>query len=269
MRKFVPVFLVILSLNIFGQNSNYETRGYGKTLLCDAGDFFQTGIDLIAQPFVWNKNDWLYFGGTLGVTAAFFLIDEPVRDFALKNQSKTLDAIFLIDDWITGARSLILPSAVYFYGFLARNRSVRSLGLKSAEALIYASAITFGLKIAFGRYRPYNEKGNLAFEPFTNNEANASLPSGHATAAFALATVFASAYDNLYWEIFCYGAASVIAFARVYHDKHWVSDIFLGSAIGYSVGKFVANRKVTTFQFGSVRFSPYFSGASFGVFGRF
>ncbi len=269
MRKLVSVFLVILSLNIFGQNSNYETRGYGKTLLCDAGDFFQTGVDLIAQPFVWNSGDWLYFGGTLGSTAALFLADEAVRDFALRNQSKTLDAIFSIDGWITGARSLILPSAVYLYGFLARNRSVRSVGLKSAEALIYATAITTVLKITIGRYRPYNNKGNLKFEPFSISTSKLSLPSGHATAAFALATVFASAYDNLYWEVFCYGAASAIALARVYHDKHWLSDIFLGSVIGYSVGKFVVNRKSTAFQFGSVKISPYFSGASLGVFARF
>ncbi len=265
------LFAIVLTLLFalpnydYAQNSDYETRAYGKVILCDVNDFFQTGVDLIAQPFLWQRNDWLYFGGTFAATGALFLADETVRDLAQRNQSDFADAVFSIDDYITGARSLIVPGAVYAVGFFARSRSVRSLGLKSAEALVYSAAITQILKIAFGRYRPYNEEGNAKFEPFSFEENKYSLPSGHATAAFALASVFSGAFDNFAWVVFCYGTAGVISAARVYHDEHWLSDVFLGSVIGYSVGKFVASREETSIIFGSVKVQPILSLNSFSV----
>ncbi len=262
--------LLFVSPNLgFAQNPDYETRAYGKVILSDVNDFFQTGVDLIAQPFLWQRNDWLYFGGTFAATGALFLADEAVRDFAQRNQSGFADAVFSIDDYITGARSLIVPGAVYAVGFFSRNRSVRSLGLKSAEALIYSAAITQILKIAFGRYRPYNEEGNVTFEPFSFEESKYSLPSGHATAAFALASVFSSAFDNLAWEIFCYGTAGAISAARVYHDEHWLSDVFLGSVIGYSVGKFVLNEKGNHFFIGNVETRIYFTVSGIGLSAKF
>ncbi len=268
---FAFVFTLLLALlnYDYAQNSDYETRAYGKVILCDVNDFFQTGVDLIAQPFLWQRNDWLYFGGTFAATGALFLADETVRDLAQRNQSDFADAVFSIDDYITGARSLIVPGTVYAVGFFARNRSVRSLGLKSAEALVYSAAITQILKIAFGRHRPYNEEGNAKFEPFSFEENKYSLPSGHATAAFALASVFSGAFDNFAWEVFCYGTAGVISAARVYHDEHWLSDVFLGSVIGYSVGKFISDGREKPYRFCGVEIFPFISGRSFGIIGKF
>jgi membrane-associated phospholipid phosphatase len=271
MRYFLFVTILFFSFSppLHAQNGNYETRGYGKTIMCDVNDFFQTGVDLIARPFMWQGEDWLRFGGTFAATGALFLLDETVRDFAQKNQSDFNDGLFGIDDWITGSRALIAPSAVYLYGFFARNRKVRTLGLHAAEALIYSAAITQILKISFGRFRPYNDKGNLKFEAFSFSEDKYSLPSGHATAAFALAGVFSEAFDNSVWSVFCYGAASVISVARIYHDEHWLSDVFLGGVIGYSVAKFVVNNRMQYFQFGSVEITPRVFANGVGISAKF
>jgi len=263
-------FLTIFTANFLAQSGgNYEAKSYGKTLLCDASDFFQTGVDLIAQPFVWNKEDWLKTGATFAVTGALFIIDDEARTFALKNRSDFNDKLFSIDDWITGWKSLILPSAVYTYGFFSRNKNVRSLGLQSAEAVIYSAVVAQILKILFGRARPFNNRGNLNFQPFTIDDNYYSLPSGHATAAFALASVFSGAFDNFYWKALCYGTAGTIAFARVYHDKHWISDIFLGSVIGFSIGKFVSRRTGRAIQFGGIKLQPYITINGAGILGRF
>ncbi len=259
------VLLVFLNLEIFSQTE----VDYGKVFLSDVNDFFQTGVNLVKQPTKWEGNDWLLLGGSLASTAVLFTIDDEVRNFALRNQSKFNDALFSVDDWITGPIALILPSAIYLYGFFANNKKVRRLGLHSAEALIYSTIITSVLKYTIGRSRPYTHRGNTDFLPFTFSTSNFSLPSGHATAAFALASVFSSAYENVYWDIFCYGTATAIAFARVYHDKHWLSDISLGGVIGYSVGSFIANSNTAKINIGKVKITPSFGFNSFGIIGKF
>ena len=36
-----------------------------------------------------------------------------------------------------------------------------------------------------------------------------------------------------------YGVASLTAFSRLNRNKHWASDVFVGAAIGYFIGKMV------------------------------
>ena len=61
-----------------------------------------------------------------------------------------------------------------------------------------------------------------------------------------------------------YGLASLTVFARVYDNKHWASDAFLGSAIGYFVGKAVV--KYHTAQSNSaLKIMPTVSQQGFGL----
>jgi membrane-associated phospholipid phosphatase len=66
-----------------------------------------------------------------------------------------------------------------------------------------------------------------------------SFPSGHGSSAFAIATVIASEYDNPVVQTLSYGVAAITALDRIAHDAHWASDTFVGSAIGYFIGKAV------------------------------
>jgi membrane-associated phospholipid phosphatase len=60
----------------------------------------------------------------------------------------------------------------------------------------------------------------------------------------AVATVVSRRYGKQHkWVPFvAYGLASTIAFSRATTGNHFLSDIFLGGAIGYSVGRFVVLR---------------------------
>jgi membrane-associated phospholipid phosphatase len=37
----------------------------------------------------------------------------------------------------------------------------------------------------------------------------------------------------------CYAFATGTAWSRVYDNKHWPSDVFIGAALGYAIGKTV------------------------------
>ncbi len=66
------------------------------------------------------------------------------------------------------------------------------------------------------------------------NTGNNSLPSGHATAAFAVffSLLFISKYQLLKFLFFC--LAVLAAFSRTYLSQHWLVDIYFGSMIGFT-----------------------------------
>lgn len=86
--------------------------------------------------------------------------------------------------------------------------------------------------IRFFYFRPRPFKA-LGFEPLINHLDSAALPSGHATAFFALAILMLFINKKYFWY-FLVGAV-VISFARVVAGIHWPADILMGVAVGISV----------------------------------
>jgi hypothetical protein len=70
---------------------------------------------------------------------------------------------------------------------------------------------------------------------------NTSFPSGHTATAFVAAEFLHQEYgDNSVWiSIGGYGLASLIGLARVYNNRHWVSDVVAGAGIGILSAKIV------------------------------
>jgi len=88
-----------------------------------------------------------------------------------------------------------------------------------------------------GRARPSTGESSHSFHPFSTRSRFASFPSGHASSAFAVATVIADQSNKTYIDVLAYSLATLVAISRVHIDKHWASDILVGSAIGYFVAK--------------------------------
>jgi len=133
-----------------------------------------------------------------------------------------------------------MAGTAYVIGKLTRNRKAREAGLLGLEAIAHTQIATEVLKEVTQRERPLdfqaNNGGGLAFGSGGN-----SFPSGHASGSFALATVFAYEYgDEHPWVPYAsYGLASVVAASRLSAQQHWVSDIFVGSTLGFLIGRFV------------------------------
>lgn len=62
-----------------------------------------------------------------------------------------------------------------------------------------------------------------------------SMPSGHASSIFAVMTVIAKQYDHWYVAVPAYTLAGAVTFQRIDDKKHWVSDLLIGSTIGYLI----------------------------------
>ena len=69
--------------------------------------------------------------------------------------------------------------------------------------------------------------------------------------------------NDVYWKVGWYTVASLVGTARIYHDKHWLSNVVLGSAIGYFIGDYVSqNPENNTEQVGK-QLPDYSSNVSF------
>lgn len=245
-KKWTSVFgfLIIFLLGLGSQSSaavGHAVSPKNRTAaVCrDAHDFMTVGIRLVHAPFHFKKTEWVKTGAVAGTTALLFLADENIRRLALHHQNTTNDALFNVDQFYGNGITAAAVFGLYGAGYLFRNERMRLAGLHAAEAFTYAGTMTAALKILFGRRRPYAGKSNLFFRPFQIKDVYNSLPSGHTTVAFAVSTVMAKSGHNPYWKIFWYSMAGMVAASRIYHNRHWASDVFLGAAIGYAAGSFV------------------------------
>jgi membrane-associated phospholipid phosphatase len=104
-----------------------------------------------------------------------------------------------------------------------------------AEALVDGGIVFSVLKNVSQRQRPGHDEGQGEFF-----DGGHSFPSGHATSAWALATVVANEYkDHRAVEIAAYGIASAVSVARFAGRNHFLSDVLVGSAVGYGIGRYV------------------------------
>jgi membrane-associated phospholipid phosphatase len=129
-----------------------------------------------------------------------------------------------------------MAGATWLIGKAAKDRHATETGWIGLDAIAHSQLLVFGLKEITQRQRP------LATNPHGVGfwHSGDSFPSGHAAGAFALATVFAFEYhDHIAVPITAYSLASVVAVSRMSARRHWVSDIFVGSSLGFLVGRYV------------------------------
>jgi membrane-associated phospholipid phosphatase len=119
---------------------------------------------------------------------------------------------------------------------------VRKWGLTFLYALIGSGLVVHLIKFVVGRARPNrsDSRSPWDFEFFTHNWHNHSFPSGHSqtlfTAAVALSFVWPK-YSKLFFVL-----AGLLAFTRILLNQHFLSDVIMGSYIGYAVSLMIFSR---------------------------
>ncbi len=235
----------------------------------DAVSFYNTSIDFVQSPFHFDSHDFLMTGIITGVTALSFTLDNSIRKDVKTLHSSSMDNITSVGEKIgEGQYGIALSGVLYLSGQIAQNNELRKTGVMLAEALFLDGITTVLLKVVIGRSRPYTNEGNYDIDFFRITDDDNSLPSGHASVAFTIATVLSQRIDNTFASIALYSFAGLTAFQRIYSDRHWFSDVVLGAAIGTVVGlKVVKLNSEYEDQTSSVKMNvyPVFSRGSFGA----
>jgi membrane-associated phospholipid phosphatase len=95
-----------------------------------------------------------------------------------------------------------------------------------------------GMKLIFWRERP---SLNNASGHFFKSDAgiDSSFPSSHSVEAWSAAAVLAGEYPSGWTQFLIYSAATGVSLARVMGQQHFPSDVLVGSAAGWLVGRYV------------------------------
>jgi membrane-associated phospholipid phosphatase len=237
--RFAICALSVAPCIAIGQEAPQDTSSgwFGR----DLSAFWKDAGYVATAPARFDASDWTTFAAITGGTAIMFTVDDPVRDFARRNTSNPADDFAEVGrQYGENVNVLILCGGVYLGGLAFGSEHVRTSGRMMIEASLFAGAATTVLKSVFGRSRPYVGEGPYRFHFFEIDNDYLSLPSGHATLAFAVSSVLASRIGNSVVSVVLYSLAALTACSRVYSDEHWLSDTALGAAIGTSVGLTIA-----------------------------
>ena len=194
-------------------------------------------VDIWTSPFHMSRDDSKFLVPIGLTTAALIATDRESADELGENggNERRVKTSLRVSRLGAGNTTAGIAAAFYLVGVAKHDSRARETGILGGEALIDAGIVSTVLKEVTQRPRP------LVPDPKDDFfDGGLSFPSGHATSAWALATVIASEYhDRKAVQVTAYALASAVSLSRYTGRVHFLSDAFVGSAIGYGIGRFV------------------------------
>ena len=211
------------------------------------GDFLHDQKDLWTFPFRLAHGKYLLptaivVGGTVGLIYA----DPHVAPY-FRNHAKQWDSFTdVFDPMITTGEVIALPVSLLTAGYLRHDTREVNTAILATEAYGDSVVINLAMKAVTRRERPSDIPlgGNYDDTFFNGGKSpfkGSSFPSGHSTAVWSVATVVAERYRHRgkpWIPVLCYTMATAISFSRIADSAHFPSDVWLGSALGYSIAKY-------------------------------
>jgi hypothetical protein len=222
----LPIVLVLLGVAFngapcrAGSVTGEPDSGLAETLGLDTSFFMSTealvvlGVASLGTVWSWEESDEAFPKLQESLDGGF--LDVPA-DWGNVYGSGCVAGSCSVGLWATGA--------------LTDHAKVKEAGVDLGRSFIYSSTFTAILKGAINRTRPSGG-------PY-------SFPSGHTTAAFSTVPV-AWHYGGGRLGIPTTLLATMTAVGRMEENRHYLSDVIAGAAIGYLVGRAVISRRART-----------------------
>ncbi len=237
----VLTMATILVVSISGQPlvAQVTTSTDGRTVVP------RDTADAARHQTLFTYRDAALAAGFVGLTFAMFPAD---RQIARQLQDESLQANQFFRRSANGLEVISTPGSyfigggLYAFGRVMGHKDVADLGWHGTEAVLLSSGVTGMLKGILGRARPDfvadTNPRDFQFGRGFGKSARQSFPSGHTTTAFAAAAAVTSEARRMWpksvWFVApaMYGGATLVGLSRMYHNRHWASDVVLGAAVG-------------------------------------
>jgi membrane-associated phospholipid phosphatase len=178
----------------------------------------------------------------LGTTAGLFYVD-PYESAYFRRTTTFHGFRNIFNGNATAIGMGATAASFYAIGRFRKDSKMLHTGLLAGEAMADAAMVQTVLKDVTMRLRPVRYPASGWFvtssSPTSYIRGNGSFPSGHSIEAFSVATIIARRYGNHRWVPYAaYGLASLVGFSRLTLNVHFLSDVFMGGALGYSISRF-------------------------------
>jgi membrane-associated phospholipid phosphatase len=144
----------------------------------------------------------------------------------LRNQYDVVNTLFAPGKYYGDTpEQMALSIGTWVLGRVLDKPKVAHLGMDLLRAQAVTEILVEPIKFAVGRQRP-------------DGSNRQSFPSGHSAITFAAATVI-ERHLGLRNSLVAYGIASYVAASRLHDNRHYLSDVVFGAAVGSIAGRTV------------------------------
>ena len=200
-----------------------DLKSLPKNLVLDQKDFW-------TAPFHFSHKQWEWTVPSLLVGGLLIKADDNIERHVPTTKSTVSHAVTASN---AGVAALTATGAgLFLLGHLRHDDQKRETGILAGEAAIGALADTELFKYAAGRERPFTGSGTGRF--FAGGD---SFPSTHSSVSWAIASVIAHEYPGWMTQLLAYGTAGGVSAARWAGQKHFTSDVAIGAALGWYMGR--------------------------------
>lgn len=202
-------------------------------------DFGRDTWAVASSPARMSRTDVWVLSGVLGTAAVLAAYDERINRHVVRDRRVGVDRVlFGVGDALEPVGFQGNTNALYAGVAVLAYATGQDWLQQPAKQILYAHWIgSLGRQAVsrvLGRRRPNEGLGAYHFDP-----GGTSLPSGHAAVVFELAYILSHHIDRWPASAAFYGLAGTVAYQRAASDSHWASDVVIGAAWGYAVGRVV------------------------------
>jgi membrane-associated phospholipid phosphatase len=177
----------------------------------------------------------LVLATTVTITADHQIMSSAKLDDASLNSHATTASNGLLGGFVAG------PVVIYGLGHIHHDDHATETGILAGEAMVDSLVVDEAMKAVTMRERPTLDSAKGKF--FQSSVGlDSSFPSTHSMIAWSSAAVIASEYSGPMTKLTAYGLATGLSVSRVLARQHFPSDVLVGSAVGWLVGRYVFHK---------------------------
>lgn len=244
----------------------HDEYRYGQRWNLPVGLLLRPFMDLVAIPsgvVAWNGRDWGTFAAAVGVVAALSLPLGPSPDVLLQRKLQsalggenhfrlwTKYGDFAI--WFTLYASL---ASTFLYGLVEGQPAFVEAPALAIEAFLVMQVYHWGLKMLTGRDGPDRNvvPGQLTSDGTYHGPAGfvdpygSGTPSGHVASVYAIFSVLMHYFDTPALWIGLHVVGALFALTIIADNYHFASEVILGAAMGYCVGRWVVEHRSSRYR---------------------
>ncbi len=186
-----------------------------------------------------DRKRLLHTAAFVAVLVPLSVLDQEVSEAAMDWDSGLFGDFLDLSNEAGSLNAPLIPTGIFLVSLATDNAKFQDAAFTSLQAIVYTNVISFTVKSFIGRARPEDGKGAHHFAPFS--EFDASFPSGHTATAFAILSPWAFYYPHVVtYGLLVIGAGAAVA--RMQLQKHWLTDVLAGGALGVSMAYWLSRK---------------------------